>query len=109
MTDRAVKAAATRKTNEDTEVTWARNVEGNLLLSDKDVKLSTDAQLGLYLRAWNRVVPVTFSNGCHWPGAWPGGFPTGSGSKSSLKKAEKQAAVLAVIGNYREMQARALE
>ena len=84
-------------------------MEGNLLLSDDDVTLCTDAQLGLYLRAWKRAAPVTFSNGCHWPGAWPGGFPTGSGSKSSLKKAEKRAAVLAVIGNSREMQARALE
>ena len=109
LTERAVKAAATRQSNQDTAIAWSRDVEGHLLWSDDAIMATTDAQLGRHLQAWKRAVATTFSNGCYWPGAWPGGFPKGTGTKLSLKKEEKQMALLAVIKNHHEMKARALQ
>ena len=73
--ERAVKAAATRQSNQDTAIAWSCDVEGHLLWSDDAIMATRDAQLGRHLQAWERAVATIFSNGCYWPGAWPGGFP----------------------------------
>ena len=80
-TDRAVRAAATKKANKGKQIAMANSAEHQLLLINGSIVSASDQALshGVLMNAciWHLATGTKFSNGycMYWPGVWPGGLP----------------------------------
>ena len=68
QSDRAVKAAATKKANKEKQIAMANDVENQLLLNNDAIMSASDQELGVLMKAWHLATCTKFSNGYYITG-----------------------------------------